>query len=164
MSLFHVLQDDLAEAASQRRVDPTTSTRFAKSLVLISRKLARIPGRADLALLAGRTGWRTFEGSWDSDNGSPIVAAFEAERVAIVLFGAVPKIDGTPIDRLFLRQGFLVIVVADGGEATTEDEPCLWVSGATSFPTEKSPLPEDSAVRFGSFEPAAIASALEPAP
>lgn len=83
--------------------------------------------------------------------------------MAIVLVGALPKIDGTSIDRLFLRQGFRVIAVADGGEATTEDEPCLWVRYVASLPMGKSPLPEDGAVRFDSFDPTTIASTLEPA-
>lgn len=164
MSLFHTPTKDSAGAAIQKRAEPTASTRFAKSLVLISRKLARIPGRADLALIASRAGWRTFEGSWDSDNGSPMVAAFEAERVAIVLVGPVPKIDGTPIGELFLRQGFRVVVVTAGGEATADDDPCLWVRYAATLPTGKPPLPDASAARFGSFDPTAIAFALEPAP
>lgn len=132
------------------------------ALILVSRKLARIPLRADLSLLASRAGWSAYEGSWDSDNGSPVVAALEAGVVGVVIAGEVPAIDGVGLDELLSRQGFHVVVAPAASEPNGAAEPAFWISQSTTFATGKLPRPIECVARLDSFEPVKILQALPP--
>lgn len=144
--------------------------RAAAAVTVAKRHLVVIaPKRAvfhvgDLSLVASRAGWKLFDGRWDSDNAAPVVAAFGAETVTVALIGPFPSIEGEPLDRLLLRQGFRVVTVDLPNVAAPSSEPAAWVFGVTSFPTGRPPLPDDSASRVSSFDPTAIVRAADACP
>ena len=141
-----------------------SATPTKKHLVVIAAKKARFHS-GDLSIVASRSGWKLYEARWDSDNAAPVVAAFEAEKVVVVLVGLSPLVDSQPLERLLLRQGFPVVAidVSEGLPAAT-GEPAAWVFGVTSFSTGRAPLPEDSALRLESFDPTAIVRAADSCP